>query len=266
VNETWITHRHRYDKMLAPFSYALLAAAEFAPGETVLDVGCGTGTTTIFAAESVRPDGSVVGIDIDDRLAEEARRRVGNLPNATVVTADAATYRLDTPADVAISRFGTMQFVDQVAAHRNIAKNLRRSGRLIAVVWQSIEHNLWHSIPLQAVQAHLDTGPATPPGEPGPFALADPSRLVDVLACAGFDTPKVLPVESHVWVARDIDDAIGFFDDDAGSSLRASASIDTVRKIMSTLRELLGPYATPGGVLLPAAAWIASASVSLASS
>lgn len=259
MNETWLTSRDRYDRMLAPFSHALLAEAALAPGDTVLDVGCGTGTTTICAAESVAPDGFVVGVEIDDRLAGEARRRLTGFANATVVTADATVHRLDVPADVAISRFGTMQFVDPAAAHRNIAGNLRQSGRLVAVVWQTVERNLWHSLPLQAVRAHVDVRSEMPTGGPGPFSLADPSRLVGLLTRAGFEEPTVVPIECRVWVAHDIDDAIRFFDDDARPSLRASTSSDTVREIMASLGRLLAPHASREGVLLPAAAWIVGA-------
>jgi SAM-dependent methyltransferase len=261
VNETWITHRERYDRMLAPFGDALLDAAALTAGDTVLDVGCGAGTTTIEAAEAVRPDGSVVGIDIDERLATEARRRLDGIANAMVVTADVATYRLDIPADVAISRFGTMQFADQIATHRNIAHNLGGRGRLAVVVWQTAAQNLWQSLPFQAVQAHLSLGPPEPPGNRGPFALADPSRLCSILDASGFEHPDLKPIELAVWVARDIDDAVDFFEDDAGDALRAITTSEVFDSITSTLRELLTPYVTREGVLLPAAAWVVTTDV-----
>jgi SAM-dependent methyltransferase len=262
VNKTWITHRDRYDRMLAPFGDALMIAAALEPGENVLDIGCGTGTSTLAAAEAVGPGGSVVGVDIDERLAAEARHRLRETPNVSVVTADAAAYRSATPADVAISRFGTMQFDDPTAAHGNVARNLGPGGRLAAVVWQTVEQNFWQCLPLQAVQAHLDLGPPQPPDRPGPFSFARPDRVAAVLEQAGFDEPKVEPVEASVWVATDLDDALRFFDDDAGASLRAMAPDGTVSEVVETLRQLLAPYVTADGVRLPAAGWVVTACVS----
>lgn len=53
------------------------------PGLTVLDVGCGTGAITRGIAEAVGPHGRVLGIDINARLIEEARRLHGDVAALT---------------------------------------------------------------------------------------------------------------------------------------------------------------------------------------
>ncbi len=58
-----------------------------APGERVLHIGCGVGYYTAIAAAAV-PGGSVVGIELDPRLAELARRNLAHTPNVTVVAGD----------------------------------------------------------------------------------------------------------------------------------------------------------------------------------
>lgn len=50
----------------------LLTAASVRPGETVLDVGCGTGTTTLPLAEAVGDSGAVLGIDISETMLTTA--------------------------------------------------------------------------------------------------------------------------------------------------------------------------------------------------
>ena len=58
-----------------------------APGERVLHIGCGVGYYTAIAAAAV-PGGSVLGIELDPRLAELARRNLAGTPNATVMAGD----------------------------------------------------------------------------------------------------------------------------------------------------------------------------------
>ncbi len=62
-----------------------------APGERVLHIGCGVGYYTAIAAVAV-PGGSVVGIEIDPRLAELARRNLAHTPNVTVVAGDGSAH------------------------------------------------------------------------------------------------------------------------------------------------------------------------------
>jgi protein-L-isoaspartate(D-aspartate) O-methyltransferase len=58
-----------------------------APGERVLHVGCGVGYYTAIAAAAV-PGGRVLGVELDPRLAELARRRLAGTPNTAVLAGD----------------------------------------------------------------------------------------------------------------------------------------------------------------------------------
>jgi protein-L-isoaspartate(D-aspartate) O-methyltransferase len=66
-----------------------------APGERLLHIGCGVGYYTAIAAAAV-PDGSVLGIELDPRLAERARRNLALTPNATVLPGDGSTLAAGT--------------------------------------------------------------------------------------------------------------------------------------------------------------------------
>src|SRR5712692_4304264 len=74
----------------------LLEAAQIAPGERVLDVGCGPGATTLPYAAAVGPMGHVTGIDISEPMLGVARTRVAEqgLKNVALVLADAQVHAL----------------------------------------------------------------------------------------------------------------------------------------------------------------------------
>ncbi len=63
-----------------PFRERLLALSELRPGETMLDIGCGTGSLAVLAKRQVGEDGAVWGIDASSEMIGRARtkaRRAG---------------------------------------------------------------------------------------------------------------------------------------------------------------------------------------------
>ena len=70
----WLVHEHRYERMLAPFTRLVLGAAAVARTDRVLDVGCGTGSTTCTAARDA-DDGEALGVDISRPLLLRAEQR-----------------------------------------------------------------------------------------------------------------------------------------------------------------------------------------------
>ena len=149
----------------------LLARAAAVAGEAVLDVGCGTGSTTLPWAAAVGAAGSVLGIDISEPMLTIARRRVADrgAGNVTLLSADAQTERL--PAgrfDLLASRFGVMFFADPVAAFHNLYSTLRRGGRLCFVCWDTLVRNPHWQVPLDIVVRRLG-----PPGAKPARAGAD---------------------------------------------------------------------------------------------
>src|SRR3546814_11504697 len=73
--ERWVIHQSWLDRMLQAFGDAAIEAAKVRPGETVLDIGCGAGTTSFSLAEWAGVQGRVTGIDISAPLIERARER-----------------------------------------------------------------------------------------------------------------------------------------------------------------------------------------------
>ncbi|TFG97014.1 MAG: class I SAM-dependent methyltransferase, partial [Myxococcales bacterium] len=139
------------DAQIAPLGVAAMEQARPAPGESVLDIGCGCGQTSVQLKERVGPKGSVLGVDISTPMLERARARAAGLPNLRFTNADAQTHSFDERFDLAFSRFGVMFFADPVAAFANVHRALRPGGRVAVVCWQGIDRNPWLLVPLRAV-------------------------------------------------------------------------------------------------------------------
>jgi len=103
------------------------------PGERVVDVGSGAGTDSLIAARAVGPDGAVVGVDMNDRMLDRARRAAdaAGLENVEFRRGLAEELPVeDGWADRVISN-GVLNLVpDKPAAYSEIFRVLRPGGRL----------------------------------------------------------------------------------------------------------------------------------------
>jgi SAM-dependent methyltransferase len=179
----------------------LLEAAAAAPGERVLDVGCGTGATLIPFAGAVGPEGHATGIDIAEPMLARARQRVAEegLTNVTLVQADAQVHGF-VPAsfDLVTSRFGVMFFADPTAAFRNLLGALRPGGRLAMAVWASVAENVHRKIPFEIAVRCLGTPTPLPPHAPDAQVFSDRDYFRSVLVGAGFADIAIEPKGFHV--------------------------------------------------------------------
>ena len=127
-----------WQAQLAPAQAALLDGAAAAPGESVLDVACGTGLVALAAAASVGPAGRVIGVDISGQMIEVAQRRAQQLALANVEFArmDAEALALpDAGFDAALCALGLMYMPDPGRALHEMRRAVRPGGRVALAVW-----------------------------------------------------------------------------------------------------------------------------------
>lgn len=179
----------------------LLEAAAAAPGERVLDVGCGTGATLLPFAAAVGPQGHATGVDIAEPMLARARQRVAEqgLTNITLLQADAQVHGF-APAsfDLLTSRFGVMFFADPRAAFRNLFGALRPGGRLAMAVWASVAENIHRMIPFEIAVRRLGPPAPQPEHAPDAHAFSDRDYFRGILAAAGFADIAIEPRRFHV--------------------------------------------------------------------
>ncbi|MEU3625132.1 class I SAM-dependent methyltransferase [Amycolatopsis coloradensis] len=113
--------------MAEGFNQALFTAASIAAGDRVLDIGCGTGQTTLLAAEqAVR--GQVTGVDLSDSMLAMARVDAAErkLANIEFLHADAQVHPFpEAGFDVAISRSALMLCRDRTPTVTTLGRPLR---------------------------------------------------------------------------------------------------------------------------------------------
>lgn len=260
----WVDKQARYDGMLKTFGDMVLSAVALAPGERVLDVGCGCGATTLQAAATVAP-GEAVGADLSVPMLARAREdaAAAGLTNATFVEADAQVHPFEPASfDAVISRFGVMFFNDPVAAFRNLRSASRPGGRLSFVCWQPMIANQWLVVPGAALAEIVPFPDLGGPDAPGMFAFSDADRVRGILSDAGWSAIEVAGVETPIPVGGKgtLDDAVDFLRTGSlGRTMLAGADEDTLARAEAAVRDAMAPFVTDDGVLLGAAVWLVRA-------
>lgn len=260
----YIEHADRYDRQLEPFTQAILDRSGLDADRVVLDVGCGTGATTLaLAAKAER----VVGVDLSHPLVELARLRAqaAAIGNAEFVIADAQTHDFSVGAfDLLISQFGLMFFDDSSRAFANIRRSLRAGGSAVFVTWQGLEANEWLMVIGDAVSRHVELpefGGQT--RGPGMFALSEPDEITALLGSAGFDqvgcdsySPTII-LGGGGGLEESVDFLLGMgMPRGLLALVDEKARDDVLRTVHAALRER---YEEAVGIRLGAAAWVVTA-------
>ena len=120
------------------FGRATVERLRPAPGSRILDVCCGSGASALPAAAMAGPTGSVLGIDLAEKLLERARAKAAErgLGNTEFRRGDLLDLRLPIDHfDAVICVFGIFFVPDMAAAVRALWQVLRPGGKLAVTTW-----------------------------------------------------------------------------------------------------------------------------------
>src|SRR4051794_39690661 len=183
---SWLAAEERLELVIGTPGAAAMDRLALGAGRSVVDLGCGSGRTTVELARRVAPRGKATAVDISEEMIAFARRHAGDA--AEFLTADVQDHDLGAGVfDAGYSRFGVMFFNDPVAAFTNIRRSLRPNAVLAFACWRTVFENEWMLVP--AAAATSVTGASAPmpnAGEPGPFSLSDGDHIRSILNAAGF--------------------------------------------------------------------------------
>jgi ubiquinone/menaquinone biosynthesis C-methylase UbiE len=255
AGRAWVESQELLHRILKPFEDLLVeSVAACSPGR-VLDVGCGTGSTTLAITRS--SGRSCTGIDISAPMIAAARARAEQERTpATFIQDDAQTHAFEPASfDAIVSRFGVMFFEDSVRAFANLRQAARDGAQLLLVVWRSGEENPFMTTAERAAAPLLPAMPARKPDEPGQFAFADRHRVSRILEQSGWADIDIQPID----VACSFPEPalipyltrlgpLGRIVDQLEEKLR--------EQVVATVRRAFDPYVHGNEVRFVAACWV----------
>ena len=183
----WDKYRVLIEQMFAPLTSGLIEEARIGIGQTVLDIGGGSGEPSLTISSIVGPTGSVMYTDpaagmVESAQAEAHRRGLTNI-RFRQCSADDLPFP-DRTFDVAVGRLSAMFFVDPVKAVREALRVILEDGYVSFVVWGPKEANPFFSVIADVIDRFVE-GPPEDSGARDVFRFAVPGELAGILQQAG---------------------------------------------------------------------------------
>lgn len=260
AGKAWVDARPMMDAMLRPLQDLLAAAPARYGARHVLDVGCGTGSTTMAIADALPAGGTVVGADISATMLEEATSRATAAGSpARFVVDDVQTHPFPAGAfDLVVSRFGVMFFEDPVAAFSNLRRATRPGGHALLIAWRTAADNPFMTTAERAVAPLLPDLPPRKTSGPGQFSFGDAAMVREVLTNAGWHDVAIAPLDVPcAFPAAAIDRYITGVGP-VGLALREADDV-TRERVLAVAREALAPFVHGDDVRYTAACWAITA-------
>jgi SAM-dependent methyltransferase len=218
----------------------LARAVPVQPGNSVLDVACGTGVVTRLLADRAGPDSRVVGLDLNDAMLAVARRLH---PRLRWQQGDACALPFpDGSFDLVVSQAALMFFSDRVAALREMGRVADADGRIVVQVPGRLAQSPGYLALTDVVADHA--GPDAVDLLGGYFAVGEPDQLTTLFEAAGLRIDRC-----DTWIgATELDSVETFL---AVELLPIADQIDdAVRdRIARHARTALAPFVDPAGAV-----------------
>jgi SAM-dependent methyltransferase len=262
VADRWARRQAEIDAMMSPFTDALLGAANLGPEGPwrILDVGCGSGETTLLAAEIGH---ELTGLDVSTSLLDLAKARAKKTGlSVDFFLGDASRLFIDPPFDLIMSRFGVMFFDDPPKAFANLAKMTKVGGRIVFVCWRAPAQNQWVTLPMSALEGLVEAGGAKQADGPGPFAFANPDKVREILGGVGFSDIKITPFDGDMTMgkANGLQDAAAYIAE-IGPAARAIADLPKEKRpeVVERLEAAIAPLMHGDALVLQGGVWVVEA-------
>jgi SAM-dependent methyltransferase len=196
VVQSQIEGAEAYERLMVPALFAAWApkvcvAAQLSPGDTVLDLACGTGALAREALSFVGERGRVSGLDLNSGMLEVARRSCRQV-DWHQGAAESMPFP-DDSFDAVVSQFGLMFFGDRQASLHEVLRVLKPGGHFAIAVWDTLPRNPAYATEVSVVRGIAGDQAADPIR--APFQLGDAELLRGVFRQAGVPAVEVATLQ-----------------------------------------------------------------------
>jgi ubiquinone/menaquinone biosynthesis C-methylase UbiE len=261
-SQYWNKHQALIETMFAPLTRALIDHARIVPGQSVLDVGGGSGEPSLTIALLVGPTGSVTYTDPAAGMVKAARSesRKRKLTNIKFHQAPAQELPFsDDSFDVVVSRLAVMFFPDVLAGLRELLRSVKPGGTISLLVWAPREVNPFFTVITDLLNQFVS---AEPEAEDAPtaFRFATSGKLASLLREAGATDVTETPVPFRIEAPIDIE---RFWElrtemSDTFRSKLAQLSTEQVSAARDAIKKAVAEYFENGSMSFPAQALVVS--------
>jgi SAM-dependent methyltransferase len=220
----------------------VIDAARIKPGQSVLDVACGTGILARGAAGRVGPNGSVVGVDINEGMLAVAKEKAPQIEWRNG-PAEALPFN-NNSFDAVVSQFALMFFEDKVAAIKEMARVLRPGGHLAVAVWDSLENTPGYDVMTQLLQRLFGDEAAN--ALRAPYILGDRQIVHSLFESAGISDVQI---ETHEGTARFPSIESWVYTDVRGWTLADMIDDEQYELLLKEAKQELQPFVSTQGII-----------------
>ncbi len=129
------------------------AACRLDRGDTVVEMGCGTGANLPYLREQVGPEGTVIGIDFTRPVLDRAREHTAEYDNVHVVRGDATQppigLKTGAGVDAILATFVVGMLDDPAAAVDDWCERVGSGGHVVLA--NAARSDEWYAPPVNAV-------------------------------------------------------------------------------------------------------------------
>jgi SAM-dependent methyltransferase len=261
AGQAWLGMETILDPLFEPFTQLLVDAVRWHNPSNVLDIGCGTGATTLAIARALAPAGACTGADLSQMMIDRARHRAaaeGEGVRASFRSGDASHLDGAGPFDMATSRFGVMFFDDPVAAFARIRAAMPPGAPLAAIAWRASSENPFMTCAERAAAPLLPPLQPVRPNAPGQFGFADPEHVRTILSEGGWREFAISPIDIACTMPET---ALMPYLSNLGRIGVALQQADTATRahVLGVVRAAFDPFVEGNAVRFTAACWMIEA-------
>lgn len=255
--DPWRRRRELSWRWTRPVSEWLVERLDLRPGQTLLELGAGTGETGFLAASRLGAEGRLISSDFSPRMVHAAERVAKELgvTNAEFKVLDAERIELDDGSvHGVLCRFSYMLVGEPLRALCETRRVLRSGGHVAFSTWGEAGRNPWMTFSAGLMIERGLMEPFSSDG-PGVFALPDAETIVPLLTEAGFGEVQVEEMELSLRF-EDAGELWIFASELPGPVALAIAKLEDSerRGVRAAIEERASGFAADGGYELPALA------------